>query len=95
MTARKTAGFCEWQDIKQKGVIHTTIQYDSRTSVGWESTNTGGTQGDRDEEDNEVNVLGNLTVVPHEASVDILAVSEGRLPAEQVLETGDDLTTVV
>jgi hypothetical protein len=63
--------------------------------VSWESTDPGGTQGDRGDEDAEVHVLGNLAVAPHEASVDVLAVSEGRLAADQVPETSDDLTAMV
>ena len=34
-------------------------------------------------------------VAPHEAGVDILAISEGRLAADQVLEASSDLMTVV
>jgi hypothetical protein len=75
--------------------MHTTIQGNSRAGVSWESTDTGGTQGDRGDEDAEVRVLGNLAVAPHEAGVDILAVGEGRFAADQVLETSDDLTAVV
>jgi len=76
-------------------VIHTTVKDNRRTGVGWECADAGGTQGDRDEEDTEVYVLRNLTVIPHEASVDILAIGKGRLAAKQVLEAGDDLPTVV
>ena len=75
--------------------MHTTIQDNSRAGVSWESTDTGSTQGDRGDENAEVHVLGNLAVAPHEASVDVLAISEGRLAADQVLETSHDLTTVV
>jgi hypothetical protein len=95
ITARKTVGFREQQNINLEGTIHTTIQDNSRAGVSWESTDTGGTQGDRGDENAEVHVLGNLAVAPHEASVDVLAVGEGRLAADQVPETSDDLTTVV
>jgi hypothetical protein len=95
ITARKTVGFCERQDIDRERVIHTTIQDDGRASVGWEGTDTGSTQGDRDEKDSEVRILRNLTVVPHEASVDVLAVGKGRFTIDQVLEASNDLTTVV
>jgi len=81
--------------IDWKGKIHTTVQDNSRASVSWESTDAGSTQGDGSYEDTEIRVLRNLTVVPHEASVDILAVGKGRPAADQVLETGDDLATVV
>jgi hypothetical protein len=94
-TARKTVGFRERQNINLKGTAHTTIQNNCRVGVSWESTYTGSTQGDRGDENAEVHVLGNLTVAPHEASVDILAVGEGGLAADQVPETSDDLTTVV
>ena len=63
--------------------------------MGWESTRTGSTQDDRGEEDNKVNVLRNLTVVPHEASVDVPAAGKGRPAANQVLETSTNLATVV
>jgi hypothetical protein len=63
--------------------------------VSWESTDTGGTQSYRGDEDTEVYVLGNLGVAPHEASVDVLAVSKGRVAADQVPKTSDDLTAVV
>ena len=63
--------------------------------MSWESTDTGGTQCDRSDENAEVHVLWNLAVVPHETSVDVLAVGESRLAADQVLETSNDLTTVV
>jgi hypothetical protein len=76
-------------------MIHTTIQDNSRTGVGGESTNTSSTQGDRGDENNKVRKLGNFTVVPHEASVDVLAVDKGRLAANQVLETSNNLATVV
>jgi hypothetical protein len=95
ITARKTVGFREWQNIILKGTMHTTIQDNGRAGVSWESTDTGGTQCDRGDENAEVHVLRNLAVAPHEASVDVLAVGEGRLAADQVPETGDDLTTVV
>ena len=75
--------------------MHTTIQDDSGAGVSWENANTGGTQGDRGDEDAEVHILRNLAVAPHEASVDILAVGEGRLAADQVPETSNNLTTVV
>ena len=95
ITARKTVGFCERQNIILKEAMHTTIQDDGRAGVSWESTNTGGTQCDRGDENAKVHVLGNLAVVPHEASVDVLAVGEGGLAADQVPETSNDLTTVV
>jgi hypothetical protein len=95
ITARKTVGFRERQNINLDGIMHTTIQDDGRVGVSWEGTDSGGTQGDRDDENAEVHVLRNLTVVPHEASVDILAVGEGRPAADQVPETGDNLTAVV
>jgi hypothetical protein len=72
-----------------------TIQDDGRSGVGGVSTDTGSTQSDGGYKDGEVDVLGNLLVVPHETGVDILGVSEGGLAADQVLETGNDLTTVV
>ena len=75
--------------------MYTTIQDNGGTGVSWESTDTGGTQCDRGDEDTEVHILGNLAVVPHQASVNVLAVGEGRLAADQVPETSDDLTTVV
>ena len=56
-----------------------TIQDNGRIGVSWESTNAEGTQGDGDDEDTKVNTLGNFTVFPHEASVDVLAISEDRL----------------
>jgi len=93
--ARKTVGVCKQCDIGQKGMIHTTIQDDSRASVGWVRANTGGTQTDRGEEDSKVHILRDLTITPHEASVHILAVGKCRLAGDQVLETSDDLTTVV
>ena len=71
------------------------VQDDGRSGVGGISTDTGSTQSDRDNEDGEVDVLGNLLVTPHETGVDILGVSEGGLAADQILETGNDLTTVV
>ena len=71
------------------------IQDDGRRGVGGISTDTSSTQSDRDYEDGEIDVLGNLLVAPHEAGVDILGVCKGGLAAGQVLETGDDLTTVV
>ena len=77
ITARKTVELCERQDTIRKAVIHTTIQDDSRAGVGWESADTGSAQGNRDEEDGEVYILGNLSVTPHEAGVDILAVNKG------------------
>ena len=95
ITARKTARFCERQIINQMKMIHTTIQDNSRAGVGWESTNASSTQGDRDEENSKVRKLGDLTIVPHEAGVDVLAVDKGRPAADQVLETSNDLTTVV
>jgi hypothetical protein len=95
ITARKTVGFCERQNVNLKGTMYTTIQDNGGTGVSWESTDTGGTQGDRGDEDTEVHILGNLAVVPHEASVDVLAFGDGRLAADQVPETGDDLMTVV
>ena len=76
-------------------MIHTTIQDNSRTGVGWESTNTSRTQGDRGEQNGKVNILGNLAVVPHEASVDVFVVNKNRFAADQVLETSNNLTTVV
>ena len=76
-------------------MMHTTIQNNGRARVSWESTDTCGTQGDRGDENAEVRVLGNLAVAPHEAIVDILVVSISRLAVDQVLETGNDLTTVV
>jgi len=63
--------------------------------MGWVSTNASSTQADRDEENGEVRKFWNLTIVPHEAGVDVLAVDEGRPAADQVLETRNDLTTVV
>jgi len=61
--------------------------------VSWESTDTtSSTRGDRGEEDSKVHVLGNLTVVPHEANVDVIVVDKGGLVAD---ETNNDLTTVV
>ena len=63
--------------------------------MSWESTDTGGTQYDRGDENAEVHVLWNLAVVSHKTSVDVLAVGEGRFAADQVPETGDDLTAVV
>ena len=95
ITAKKTVRFCERQNINLKGTIHTTIQDDSGAGVSWESTNTGNTQGDRGDEDAEVQGVGNLAVVPHEATVDILAVSKGGLAADQVPKTSNDFTTVV
>jgi hypothetical protein len=94
-TARKTVGIRERRNISLKGTMHTTIQDNGRAGVSWESTDTGSTQGDRGDENAEVHALGNLAVAPHEASVDVLAVGEGRLAADQVLETSNDLTTVV
>ena len=82
ITARKTIRFGERKEINRKEITRTTIQDNSRTGVGWESTNSGSTQGDRDEEDSKVHIFGNLAVVPHEASVDVLAVGKGRLLAE-------------
>ena len=75
--------------------MHTTIQCGGGASVSWESANTSGTQGDRGDENAEVHVLRNLAVAPHEASVSVLAVGEGRLAADQVLEASNDLTAVV
>ena len=95
ITARKTVGVRERQNINLKGTIHTTTQDNSRTGVSWESTNAGGTQCDRGDENAEVHVLGNLAVAPHEAHVDVLAAGEGRLTVDQVPETSDDFTTVV
>jgi hypothetical protein len=95
ITARKTVGFREWRNIILKGTMHTTIQDNGGAGVSWESTNTGGTQCDRGDENAEVHVLRNLTVAPHEASVDVLAVIEGRLAADQIPETSDDFTAVV
>ena len=63
--------------------------------MGGISTDTSSTQSDRDDEDGEINVLGNLLVAPHETGVDILGVSEGGLAVDQVLETGNDLAAVV
>ena len=95
ITARKTVGFREVRNTILKGTMHTTIQDDSRAGMSWKSADTGGTQGDRDDENDEVHALGNLAVASHEASVDVLAVGEGRLAADQSLETSDDLTAVV
>ena len=95
ITARKTVGFREQQNMNLRETMHTTIQDNSRAGVSWESTDTGGTQGDRGDENSEVRVLRNLVVAPHEASVDVLAVGEGRLAADQVFETSNDLTAVV
>ena len=95
ITARKTVGLCERRHTIQKSTRRTTVQDDSRASVSWESADAGSTQGNRDKEDREVHVLGNLTVVPHEASVDVLAVGKSGPAANQVLETSNDLTTVV
>jgi len=63
--------------------------------VGRVYTNTDSTQNDGEEKDGEVYVLGNLLVVPHETGVDVLGLSEGGLAADQVLETNNDLTTVI
>jgi hypothetical protein len=82
ITAMKTVGFRERQNINLEGTMHTTIQDNRRAGVGWESTDTGGTQSDRGDENAEVHVLGNLAITPHEASVDVLAVGEGRLAAD-------------
>ena len=95
ITARKTVRLRERQNINLKGTAHTTIQDNGRAGVSWESTDTGSTQCDRGDENAEIHVLGNLAVAPHEASVDILAVCEGRFAADQVPESSDDLTTVV
>lgn len=73
----------------------TTIQDDRRVGVGRESTDAEGTQGDRNEEDTKVNRLRNLTILPHEASVDVFSIGEDRLAGNQVSETRKDLTTVV
>ena len=75
--------------------MHTTIQDDSRAGVSWESTDACDTQSDRGHENAEVYVLGNLAVASHEASMDVLAVCEGRFAVDQVPETSNNLTTVV
>jgi hypothetical protein len=81
--------------VKQKGTVRTTIQDDGGTGVGWESTDASGTQGNRNGENTKINILGNLTVPPHEASVDVPAIGKGRLAADQAPEASDNLTTVV
>ena len=81
--------------INRKRKIHTTVQDNSGASVSWEGTDTGSTQGDGSDEDTKIHVFRNLTIVPHKASVDILAISKGRLAADQVLDTGNNLVTVV
>ena len=88
-------GLGERQNTIRNGVTHTTVQDDRRTGVGWESADAGSTQCDRDEEDSKVHILRDLTVTPHEASVDVLAVSKGRLAAEQILETSNNFPTVI
>jgi hypothetical protein len=95
ITARKTVGFRERQNVNLEGTMHTTIQDNRRAGVSWESANTGSTQCNRGDEDTEVRVLGNLVVAPHETSVDVLAVGEGILAADQAPETGDDLMAMV
>lgn len=63
--------------------------------MGRERTDAKCSQGDRNKEDEEINTLRNLTVFPHKASVDVLAVGKDRFPCYQVLETRNNLTTVV
>ena len=72
-----------------------TIQDDGRRGVGGVSTDTDSTQGDGDYEDGEVDILGNLLVVPHETGMDIHGVNGGGLATDQVLETSNDFMTVV
>lgn len=72
-----------------------TIQHDGGCGLRGVGANTGGTESDGDDKDGKVDVFRNLLVAPHETSVDILGVSEGRLAANQVLESSSDLTAVV
>ena len=68
---------------------YTTLYKTTEGRVGWESTDTSSTRDDRGEEDSKVHVLGNLTVVPHEANADVLVVDKDGLVAD---ETNNDLT---
>ena len=63
--------------------------------MGGVRTDTGSAQSDGGYEDGEVYILGNLLVVPHEAGMDIHGIDGGGLATDQVLETGNDFTTVV
>jgi hypothetical protein len=93
--ARNTVRWRERQNYNRRRMILASVQDNGRIGVGWESTNTEGAQGDRSDEDTKVNTLRNFTVFPHEASVDVLAIGKDGLAGDQVLETRNDLATVV
>ena len=46
ITARKTVGFYERRSAIRESVIHTTVQDNSRASVGGEGADASSTQGD-------------------------------------------------
>ena len=72
-----------------------TIQRGSGGGVGWVSGDAGGTETNRNTQNDEVDPFRNLSVRPHQAGVNILGVVEGRFTADQVLEPGNHLATVV
>ena len=88
-------GCRERQNDNPKGLVLATVQGNGRVSVGWESTKAEGTQGDRNEEDSKVSTLGNLTVFPHEAGMNILVIGKDRLGGNQILDARENLTTMV
>lgn len=85
----------ERQNDNCRETILATIQDDGRVGVSWECADAKGTQCDRNDEDTKINTLGNFPVLPHKASVYVLAIGEDRLAGDQVLEARKDLATVV
>ena len=84
-TARNT------KDDSEEG----TIQHDSGGSVGGVNGNASGTGANGDTQHDEVGPLGDLVVRPHQPGVDVLGIDGGRSTTNQVLETRNDLATVV
>ena len=72
-----------------------TIQHDSGGSVGGVNGDASGTGANGDTQHDEVGPLGDLVVRPHQPGVDVLGIDGGRSTTNQVLETRNDLATVV
>ena len=54
-----------------------TIQHGSGEGIGGVNGDTGGTNADGGTQDNKVDPLRNLVVLPHQAGVDVLGIGEG------------------